>query len=171
MDTIIQSRTLMIQQTHIHYLEAGEIGSPPVLLLHGASFSAQTWEDLGTLALLASKGYCAVAVDLPGFGRSGQSSGNPQDFLIELMDALDLNQPVVISPSMSGRYSLPTIVNHPNKLKGFVAVAPVGIPHFEPQLKGIKIPTLAIWGSNDHVVPAEHAAYCVKLCPMPKKSS
>ncbi|XP_072328094.1 protein ABHD14A isoform X1 [Scyliorhinus torazame] len=36
-----------------------------VLLLHGQAFNSKTWEGLGTLVLLAQRGYRAVAVDLP----------------------------------------------------------------------------------------------------------
>lgn len=36
-----------------------------VLLLHGAKYSAQTWQDLGTLVLLADAGFRVAAVDLP----------------------------------------------------------------------------------------------------------
>lgn len=43
---------------------------PSVLLLHGASFQAATWEEVGTLALLQGRGLRAVAVDLPGHGRT-----------------------------------------------------------------------------------------------------
>lgn len=37
-----------------------------VVLLHGQAFTSKTWEDLGTMALLATNGYQALAMDLPG---------------------------------------------------------------------------------------------------------
>lgn len=161
MQTIIGSKFITVQQAHIHFLEAGPPGSPPVLLLHGASFSATTWQELGTLTLLAENGYRAVAVDLPGFGQSQRIVGSPQNFLSELMEQLNLQPPVLVSPSMSGGYSLPLVAQHPEKLKGFVPVAPVSLPSFEQQLRGVKLPTLAIWGSNDEIVPVTWAE---RLC-------
>jgi pimeloyl-ACP methyl ester carboxylesterase len=162
-ETPIASNFVTVQQGRIHYLEAGPADAPPVLFLHGASFSAQTWQDLGTLALLAQQGYHAVAVDLPGFGQSGRISGQPLDFLIELIEHLNLTQPVLISPSMSGGYSLPLVTRHPEKLKGFVPIAPVSLPTYEKQLQGNALPTLAIWGSNDQIVPVEQAERLCRL--------
>lgn len=37
-----------------------------VVLLHGQAFTSKTWEELGTMALLAANGYQALAMDLPG---------------------------------------------------------------------------------------------------------
>lgn len=37
-----------------------------MVLLHGQAFTSKTWEELGTLGLLASSGYQALALDLPG---------------------------------------------------------------------------------------------------------
>jgi pimeloyl-ACP methyl ester carboxylesterase len=161
MEINVASHFATVQQGRIHYLEAGPPDAPAALFLHGASFSAQTWQDLGTLALLAERGYRAVAIDLPGFGQSGQTSGQPQDFLIELMERLKLTLPVLVSPSLSGGYSLPLVAQHPAMLKGFVPVAPVSIPTYEKQVQGITLPTLAIWGSNDQIISVEQAE---RLC-------
>jgi pimeloyl-ACP methyl ester carboxylesterase len=61
----IASKFVMIQGGTIHYLQTGEPNSKSVLFLHGASFNAQTWQELGTLNLLAEKGYRAVGIKLP----------------------------------------------------------------------------------------------------------
>lgn len=41
-----------------------------MVLLHGQAFTSKTWEELGTLGLLASSGYQALALDLPGISSS-----------------------------------------------------------------------------------------------------
>lgn len=162
MDARIESNTVIIQGAKIHYQLAGPVGGPPVLLLHGASFSSQTWHELGTLTLLAKLGLRAVAIDLPGFGQSEQISGERRQFLISLMQQLNLDRPVVVSPSMSGGYSLPLVADHPELLRGFVAVAPVSIASYADKLKGNSLPTMAIWGSNDGIVPVAQADVLVK---------
>ena len=169
MDININSQYVQIQGANIHYLEAGTENTSPVIFLHGASFKAQTWEELGSLKLLAKKGYRAVAVDLPGYGSSQRTSGSPQEFLLTFIEKLNLNLPIVISPSMSGGYSLPFIVNYPDKLTGFVPIAPVGISRYGKQLKGINLPTLAIWGSNDRIVPVSQADFLLQQLPNANK--
>jgi pimeloyl-ACP methyl ester carboxylesterase len=88
-----------------------------VFLLHRASFSSQTWRELGTLTLLGNQGYRAVALDLPGFGKSQSIHTNPSRFLLTFMQQLKLTPPVIVSPSMSGRYSLPLVANHSATLR------------------------------------------------------
>lgn len=160
-----QSQTICIHNAAIHYLEAGNPTAPAVLLLHGASFSAQTWQDLGTLTLLANQGYRAVAVDLPGYGQSQRVGGPPEAFLLDLMQQLALGCPVLVSPSMSGRYSLPLLAHHAERLRGFVPIAPVGIRRFSPKLQGRSLPTLALWGSNDRIVPPHQACLLLQGWP------
>jgi abhydrolase domain-containing protein 14 len=155
---------------NIHYLDVGsQTASVTVLLLHGASFSAQTWLELGTLERLESLGYRAVAVDLPGFGKSGRSPLTGAPFVLDLMQHLAIDRPIVVSPSMSGGYSLPLVAQHAHLLTGYVAIAPVGIPQYAAQLQGIELPTLAIWGSLDRTIPIEHADLLVQAMPNARK--
>ncbi len=169
MATTIESKYITLQQARIHYLEIGQPDWSSVLLLHGANFSAQTWHELGTLALLAQHGYRTVALDLPGFGQSEHTSLAPLAFLLALLEQLKLGQPILVSPSMSGIYSLPIVVAHPDKLTGFVPIAPVGIPTYEKQLQGNPLPTLAVWGSNDQIVPVKQAEKLCQLLPNAQK--
>lgn len=159
----IESYYTKIKEANIYYLTTKNESELTILLLHGASFSSQTWLEIGTLQLLFEKGFRAVAVDLPGYGKSDKIAVSNEEFLLELIEQLNLNCPIVVSPSMSGNYSLRFLVKYPDRVRGFVAVAPVGISRFSQQLKGIKIPTLAIWGSNDRIVPLEQAELLVKL--------
>ncbi len=70
---------------------------------------------------------------------------------------------------MSGAYSLPLVANHSEKLRGFVAVAPVGISRYADRLKAIELPTLAVWGSNDRIVPPKQADLLLELMPNARK--
>jgi len=169
MNTNISSQYLTIQGSKIHYLAAGATNATTVLFLHGASFSAKTWQEIGSLQLLVQKGYRGIAVDLPGYGSSERISGSNKDFLLSLVDRLGLNLPILVSPSMSGNYSLPFLANHADKLAGFVPIAPVGILKFEEQLKEVQLPTLAVWGSNDRLIPVVQADLLLKLMPNAQK--
>jgi abhydrolase domain-containing protein 14 len=169
MNTAMKSNYLLINQKSIHYLQTGQSHPVAILFLHGASFTAKTWEELGTLTLMAEKGYRAVAIDLPGFGESAALDGDRAGFLINVMAKLKLVKPIIVSPSMSGRFSLPLLIKHPEQFSGFVPIAPVGIPDFETQLKGITVPTLAFWGDNDKLVPAIWADRLCEAMPNAKK--
>jgi abhydrolase domain-containing protein 14 len=169
MEFDITSKVIKIQTANIHYFEGGDPQYPSVLFLHGSSFSSKTWKDLGTLKRLTQKSFHVVAIDLPGYGKSESISDYHVEFLPKLVDKLNLKGAVLVSPSMSGTYSLSFVVKHSEQLQGFVAVAPVGILKMTQQLRGILLPTLAIWGSDDRIVPVEQADLLVELMPNAQK--
>lgn len=126
-----------------------------VLLLHGAKFSSKTWESSGTVKLLCNEGFRVFAVDLPDFGLSSLTSSNnidpkPEEILDKIIVTLGIKKPIIVSPSMSGRFSLPFLLSHPEKVGGFVPVAPTLPPRFDAaSVKASTFPTLVVWGSND----------------------
>ena len=154
----VESQTCTVAGSSVHYLTAGPADRPVAVLLHGASFRAETWREIGTLDALAAAGFRAVAIDLPGFGGSEPCRLAGADWLEALWDALALPPAVLVTPSMSGGYALPFAVRHPERLRGLVAVAPVGIPALgQPELARITAPVLAVWGENDRTIPLGHA--------------
>lgn len=138
----------------LHQVIAGPSDGAAVLLLHGAKYSSADWESLGTVDLLAEKGYRVIALDLPGYGRSGARRRlDPATFLAEYLDEAGIESVTVVAPSMSGGFAFPLLAGHPQRLDGFVALAPVGAMNHLQGLRRADVPLLALWGANDPVVP------------------
>ena len=156
-DAAIRSQQGEVGKLKLHWLETGPADGLPVLLLHGARFHSGTWQQLGTLTRLADEGFHAVALDLPGFGKSPAPAAGADLKLTEFLDAQKLARPVVLSPSMSGRLALPLVTEHPERVAGFVAVAPVELASYENRLRKLALPTLIVWGDSDQVVPLAQA--------------
>lgn len=165
----VESLWTEVAGSRVHYLAAGPVDGRPVVLLHGASFRAKTWQEIGTLGELARTGYRAYALDLPGFGESPSARVDPDRWLAEVLDQLGIGKPVVVSPSMSGGFSLPLVTSNPDRVAGFVAVAPVGIGQYKDQLKNITVPVLAIWGQTDRIVPHTRQDLLVSSAPHARK--
>uniref|UniRef100_A0A3Q2PXI1 Putative protein-lysine deacylase ABHD14B n=1 Tax=Fundulus heteroclitus TaxID=8078 RepID=A0A3Q2PXI1_FUNHE len=128
-----------------------------VLLLHGIRFSSENWLNIGTLETLAKAGCRAVALDLPELGQSKSAKAPvplgelaPAAFLKEVCEQLNLSPVVVISPSLSGTYSLPFLLEHQPLVRAYVPVAPICTEKFTAeQYQSVKVPTLIVYGDQD----------------------
>ncbi|KFO82387.1 Alpha/beta hydrolase domain-containing protein 14A, partial [Cuculus canorus] len=71
-------------------------------------------------------------------------------FLDHVLQELGMRRPVLISPSMSGRFALPFLMARGDRLAGFVAVAPVGTKDYtSKQYQWVQTPTLILYGDRD----------------------
>lgn len=157
-DVSIHERDVDVGGSRVHYLDAGPASGTVVLLLHGARFDSNTWKKLGSIRLLAGKGYRCLALDLPGYGDSPKSALAREEFLPALLNALDLDRVVILSPSMSGGFSLPMVARHPGQVRAYVPVAPAGIGRYGSSIQDSPVPTLIFWGGEDRVFPVSGAA-------------
>ncbi len=165
----IARREIVVRGVTVAYRCAGASSDPCVLLLHGAKYSSKTWEELGTLALLATNGYRAIAIDLPGFGESQAAEVDAARFVLELCDSLSISKCALISPSMSGRFAFPFVATHPERVAAFIPIAPVGIVEFSPKLASLAAPTLVVWGANDAVIATSQADTLTAAIPHAEK--
>ncbi len=89
--------------TQIYYKDWGS--GQPVVFSHGWPLNADAWES--QMVFLASEGYCCIAHDRRGHGRSSQPwYGNEMDTyaddLAELIEALDLSGITLVGHSTGG---------------------------------------------------------------------
>lgn len=75
---------------------------------------------------------------LGGYGKSPDSEAlktdqNRVDLLSRFMESLGVRAAVLLSPSMSGHYSVPFLMKNSAQLHGFVPIAPVGTRSYTPQ--------------------------------------
>jgi len=102
--------------------ESGPAAGETVLLVHGLGDEADSWRYL--LPELAA--YCRVlAVDLPGFGRSGRPSKSLSapylvSVLLELLDRLNISSATLVGSSLGGLLCQQITLTHPQRASGLV---------------------------------------------------
>ena len=110
---------------NFHYLEWGDPETPTVLMLHGSSQQAHSW-DFVSLAL--ADGYHVVALDQRGHGDSdwapdqNYSIEAHQEDLDGFVQAHGLNGFALIGHSMGGRNAYIWASRHPESLSALVIV-------------------------------------------------
>ena len=162
----VSSNTLAVAgcSSPIHYLQAPQSTDGLerlVVLLHGAAFSARTWQVVGVLDALGQAGVRAIAIDLPGYGtfKSGRERDEPglrETFVKRFLLALGwTKRVVVVAASMGGGYGNAFVHNYPTQVAGYIPVAAVGLRSADPST----VPALVLWGALDSPESARAYAY------------
>src|SRR5258707_6464878 len=96
-------RFVAVDGLNTRYLEDGS--GVPAILLHGSSLGSSADVFRRNLRALGARGIRAIAVDLPGFGKSEPSEdlsgAYRRNFILRFMDALGLPKAALIGHSSS----------------------------------------------------------------------
>jgi 2-hydroxy-6-oxonona-2,4-dienedioate hydrolase len=111
-------RFVKVDGRNVRYLEEG--AGVPAILLHGSSLGSSADVFRRNLPALGRHGIRAIAVDLPGFGKSeapdAASSASPKSFVLRFMDALGLERAALIGHSSAGSAVVSMALAHPKRI-------------------------------------------------------
>jgi len=120
-----RDRTIVLNGHRFHYTESGAAGAPPLLMLHGVTGHARTWDE--EAAVLAAR-YRVLALDQRGHGDSDPSPN--ADYTVATLsadvaafaDALGLARLSVVGLSMGGRVAIAFAGQAPARVDRLVIV-------------------------------------------------
>lgn len=128
-----EDRWVDLNGIRFHYLDWGNDHLPHLVLLHGGSLTAHTWD---MASLLLRDRYHVVALDQRGHGDSGwtpdeQIGGDNGDLMLEdtrqFIEHLGYGRLLLCGMSMGGMNAVRYAARHPERLAGLIVVdiAPV----------------------------------------------
>ena len=116
----------------VHYVDEGERGADPVLLMHGEPSWSYLYRKM--IPILVEVGNRVVAPDLPGFGRSDKPTQRSNytfqryvDWMQAWLDAMDMNSITLVCQDWGGLIGLRLVANNPDRFARVVA-ANTGLP-------------------------------------------
>jgi pimeloyl-ACP methyl ester carboxylesterase len=140
-------RSIDVNGRRTRVLVEGDVGQPPILLLHGIGRSLDDWET--QISPLRAAGYRVIAPDLPGSGYSerlpvsttlaGLARG-----VLETVDAIDESGRLhVMGHSMGGAVALQLLAQDPDRVAtmNLVSSAGFGAP-LHPLLRLLSTPVI-----------------------------
>ena len=115
----------------------------PLIILHGLFGSGDNWTTFARN--IVSHGFCVYMVDLRNHGRSGWDSEHNYKVMaadvMELIEAEQLQNVVVLGHSMGGKVTMQLAIDFPGSVEKII-VADIGPRYYEPHhqqiLKGLQ---------------------------------
>lgn len=111
--------------------EEGPASAPVVVMVHGFSLSLESWD---AWAADLARDFRVIRFDLPGHGLTGPdlqerySNAQTVDAVAALIDALEIEQPVLVGNSLGGLVAWRYAASHPDAVAGLILIAPGGYP-------------------------------------------
>ena len=156
-----KEKYLDVNGIRLHYLDWGNLGHQPILLLHGFVAHAHVWDDFGQTF---RNRYRVIALDQRGHGESQWCEGGAYSIyahfsdLVCFIEGLGLKDIIIIGHSMGGRNALFYTACYPENVERLVLIdaRPGNDPTSSKALKKIvnHIPLKA--GSVEKVVKKVH---------------
>ena len=113
--------TLTLNRLHFHYRDWGNPHAPPVILLHGYTSHARSWD---TIARRLADRFRVLALDQRGHGESDRATDYDEQRLIEdlaaFVDALRLESFAAVGFSIGGFAAASYAVLHPERVSRMV---------------------------------------------------
>jgi pimeloyl-ACP methyl ester carboxylesterase len=129
--TEAEDRYVEIAGATVRIRESGPARGPVILMLHGFTFSLESWD---ALADELDSDYRVVRYDLLGHGLTGPDAEEryaPEDraaFAGQLIEALELKRPVLVGNSLGGLVSWRLAAMQPDKVRAMVLISPGAFP-------------------------------------------
>jgi len=123
------SRFVDVRDVRVHYQEAGDVTSPPLLLLHGFASSTLVWSRV--FLKLADAGFHVIVPDLLGYGYTGKPRNGEYTIkgqakmIVGLLDALGIDRAMIVGSSYGGAVAATCALDYPERVERLVLVAPV----------------------------------------------
>lgn len=127
-------RFVEVAGARVRVREQGPAGAPPVILIHGFTFSLESWD--GWAADL-SQDYRVIRYDLLGHGLTGPdpqqryAAQERAEFLADLMDALGLDSATIAGNSLGGTVAWRFAATWPDRVDNLILVDPGVFPFNE----------------------------------------
>jgi 2-hydroxy-6-oxonona-2,4-dienedioate hydrolase len=111
-------RFTTVDGLNTRYLEEGS--GVPAIMVHGSSLGSSADVFRRNLKALGPQGVRAIALDLPGFGKSDPSEdvggGYRKKFVLRFMDKLGLEKAALIGHSSSGNPAVSIALDNPDRV-------------------------------------------------------
>jgi 2-hydroxymuconate-semialdehyde hydrolase len=140
-------KSIVANGIRTNYIEAGEAGAPPLVLIHGSGPGVTAFANWNGVLPVLSRDFHCFAPDMVGFGYTDVPD-DVTDFtldfwvthIIGFLDALGIERASFIGNSYGGGLSLAVAARHPGRVHRFVLMGAAGL-RFEMS-QGLE----AVWG-------------------------